>query len=799
VESVLAQTYRDFEYVIQDGSSTDGTLRILREYDDPRIVLRSEPDASPADAFWKTVRRCRGEYVAACRSDEEWRPHAIEEGVAALDSEPRAVALTRDADLTDVDGSSLGATGAGDGRPFDIINYMANRFAPNFAAAMFRRQALEAVGLHTRAWHPDCGEFELWCRLALLGPIAYRAGVVAKYAIHEGQLSRDASNAVNITLGRLAIIDQLAGETGLFTGRPDLWRACRVATTTSFANRLATLGAHEYAVGLQAVDLFVAAGDESGRLLPPMAPHAIGSGYVGMARSQLLAGQERLALDIFEVATHLISVDARTRYDMGRSYAAAGYTNKALEMYDSAIALAPDLHDAHWERGVLLEARGRIEEALEAWRHVDLEHDPRRHSLALVASLKSPRSTNSSLLAAHREWARHHAQWPIAGGRPLPGWRPGDRVTVAYACSFWDADTITFQLLPLLRRHDRRRFKVIAYAHGEPGPLVKAAVDEVRIVGGLSNEDYVRRVREDGVHILVEINGHSPGHWFAAMAARCAPIQISYLNYTSTCGIKEVDYVIGDAISIPAGMDRYFTEQVYRLPGCFFCFTYEDAVLPPVGAPPSIASGTVTFGCFGSGGKINPPLLDLWAEILRRAPASRLFIRNAELTPADNRQALVRAFERRGIDRARLLILPGTTRQGVLESYAKVDLSLDTFPYCGGNTIAESLWQGVPVVTLKGDRFSSAYGASLLTASGVPELVADTPEQYVQKAVALAGDPDRLTFYRANLRTYVRQFGFSDADQFTAGFEAAYLDMLARKYQGAPTREREDVLLLQER
>jgi predicted O-linked N-acetylglucosamine transferase (SPINDLY family) len=176
----------------------------------------------------------------------------------------------------------------------------------------------------------------------------------------------------------------------------------------------------------------------------------------------------------------------------------------------------------------------------------------------------------------------------------------------------------------------------------------------------------------------------------------------------------------------------------------------------------------------------------LWAAILEQTPTSRLFIRNGELTPADNRRVLLEAFERRGIAPARLLLLPGTNRQGVLESYARVDVSLDTFPYCGGNTIAESLWQGVPVVTLKGDRFSSAYGASLLAASGLPELIAETPDEYVRKAVALAGDSNRLRSYRVNLRSFVERYGFSDADRFATTMEAAYQDMLAKKFLTEP-------------
>ena len=786
---MLAQTYADFEYVIQDGASTDGTTELLRQYGDPRIRLQSEADGGPADAFWRTLARCRGDYVCACLSDEELLPRAVEEAVAALDADPDAVALTRDAYLTDLDGCVLETAR---GRCFDLIEYLANRFAPNFAAAMFRRDALEAAGLGTRSWDLDCGEFELWYRLARVGPIRYLPGVAAKYGIHDGQLSQMPENAVRLARGRLRTIDRIARQSALFHGRPELLTACRVATALSFARHLCGLGA-----SVEAAGLYMSVTDESGRLPEPRAGETPAAEYIQIARAQRLVGRPEVALAVLETAARLTNHDASIPFEIAQAHAAAGRIDRALAMYDAAIGLAPDCLEAHWERGLLLERRGQIDEALEAWRHSDVTRDPRRHSLYLVACLKSPRSTNRSLFVAHREWARHHAVRPYYFlEHRFPAWQPGDRVTVGYACSFWDADTITFQLLPMLRRHDRRRFKVIAYARTEPGPLVTASVDEVCIVSALANDDYVRRVREDRVHILVEINGHSPGHWFAAMAARCAPIQVSYLNYTSTCGVEQVDYVMGDAISVPPGTDIFFTEKVYRLPGCFFCFTYDDAVLPAVGSAPSLASGPVTFGCFGSGGKINPELLDLWAEILRRVPDSRLLIMNAELTPADNRQALARAFAHRGIACDRLLIRPGATRQRVLESYAQVDISLDTFPYCGGNTIAESLWQGVPVVTRKGDRFSSAYGASLLTASGVPELIADTAEEYVHKAVALAGDANRLTYYRANLRTFVKRFGFSDADAFTTNLEAAYLDMLARRNQRDSRAHWRDALAL---
>ena len=257
VESVLGQTYSDIEYVIQDGASTDGTLEVLQQYDDPRIRLRSERDEGPAEAFWRTLGRCTGDYICACLSDEELLPHAIEEAVEALDADVDAVALTRDAYLSDIDGRVLDTAR---GRSFDLIDYLANRFAPNFAAAMFRRRALEAAGLGTRAWDLECGEFELWSRLSLVGPIRYLPGVVAKYGIHEGQLSQLPANAVRLVHGRLRTIDRIARETPLFEGKPELIRVCRVATTLSFARHLALAGP-----SAESAELYLSVADETGR------------------------------------------------------------------------------------------------------------------------------------------------------------------------------------------------------------------------------------------------------------------------------------------------------------------------------------------------------------------------------------------------------------------------------------------------------------------------------------------------------------------------------------------------------
>jgi predicted O-linked N-acetylglucosamine transferase (SPINDLY family) len=239
--------------------------------------------------------------------------------------------------------------------------------------------------------------------------------------------------------------------------------------------------------------------------------------------------------------------------------------------------------------------------------------------------------------------------------------------------------------------------------------------------------------------------------------------------------------VLADEIAAPQENDIHYTEEVYRLPGCFFCFDYDEQTLPAVVPPPHLKEGYITFGCFGRSDKLNATNLMYWARILQSVPGSKLLLQNPGLSSPSVRQFFRSQFSAFGCGPERLILLPGGERADVLANYARVDISLDTWPYCGGNTIAESVYQGVPVITLKGSRFSSAYGASLVTACGTPELVANTPEELVQIAVELSADSAKLSALRQDLRRMVRQHGFGDSKRFAQNLDEAYLNMARQK------------------
>jgi len=404
------------------------------------------------------------------------------------------------------------------------------------------------------------------------------------------------------------------------------------------------------------------------------------------------------------------------------------------------------------------------------------------------ALLKDPDATNASLLDAHRHWA---SKW-ISGntniskggnGKALKvvdeaGSRP---MRIGFSCSFWHTSTIRFQFLSWVGQLDKSKFNLFFYvgAHIVPQYLERYA-DFIRRTPKtkVSDAEFAAMVQKDQIDILVELNGYSHGHRFAAMASRCAPVQVSYLNHTATCGVPNVDYVIADDICVPAE-DPYYTERVYRLPRCFFCFNFEEEDMPISKEPPILKNGFVTFGFFGGTSKFNKSFIQLMVAVLQASEGSRLLMANNGLSYTEHRANLVKRFADLGIHPSRLLLFPGRDRHGVAELHKQVDITFDSWPYCGGNTLAESLWYGVPAITLKGNRFSSRYGASILSAAGLPDLVASSEDEYVQLSATLSSDISRLEDLRLNLRRMMCSEGmFSDTAAFARdmahGFEEMY-------------------------
>lgn len=296
---------------------------------------------------------------------------------------------------------------------------------------------------------------------------------------------------------------------------------------------------------------------------------------------------------------------------------------------------------------------------------------------------------------------------------------------------------------------------------------------------GQTDETAARMIHGDGIHVLVDLSGHSACNRFPVFAWKPAPVQVCWPGYFATTGLPEMDYFLADETGVPEAARTHFTETVWYLPDTRLCFTAPAFDLP-VSPLPALTTGAITFGCFQNYTKINDDVLATWAEILSVLPFVRLRIQCPQLGDTGVRVTLEQRLHQRGIDSARIDMHGVSDRRDYLLAHGEVDILLDTFPFPGGTTTCEALWMGVPTLTLSGETMLARQGVSLMTAAGLPEWVAESRIDYVQKAVALSGDLPMLANLRAKLRQRVLVSPLFDAPRFAGHFQVALRGMFSR-------------------
>jgi predicted O-linked N-acetylglucosamine transferase (SPINDLY family) len=285
-------------------------------------------------------------------------------------------------------------------------------------------------------------------------------------------------------------------------------------------------------------------------------------------------------------------------------------------------------------------------------------------------------------------------------------------------------------------------------------------------------------IRADGIDILIDLAGHTAKNRLPVFVRKPAPVQASWAGYAGTTGLAAMDYLISDWQETPAGTDQWYCETIIRLPDDYVCYA-PPAYAPPVGPLPALQGGGVTFGCFNNLAKLGEEVVGLWSRLLRGLPDSRLLLVTRQLAEPDTVARYRQLFARHGVAR-RVEFSPALPHAELLASYGRLDIALDPFPYGGGLTTLESLWMGVPVVTLAGQSFAGRHSLSHLTVAGLPELVADSEDDYLAIATGLASDLPRLAELRRGLRQRVAASPLVDGARFTANLETAYKQMWHR-------------------
>ncbi len=535
----------------------------------------------------------------------------------------------------------------------------------------------------------------------------------------------------------------------------------------------------------------------------------------GRMQEAIAAFLKALTLD----ARHIESLEG-----LGQIYQAIGDMNSALDYRNRVVSIHPEHAAAHTNLGATLHEMGDLEGAAACYREA-LRLDPKfvaahsnlgayhlllgkrdlaaaslRRALDIDPDFVSARSvllfsmstdetrTASDYLSEARRYGITVAK--KASHLTQPDWsRQGDALRplkVGFLSGDLREHPVGRFLEATVSQIDAERLELVAYSTyaredartAQLKPLFRAW----HMVAGLSDKLIAEKIRADEIDVLIDLSGHTAQNRLPVFAWRPAQVQASWLGYWASTGIAEMDYVLVDPISATRNMATQFVEKLWFLPDTRMCYSTPPFMqLATVSAAPRHSKGYPTFGSFQVLNKINNQTLSVWSEVLGKIPDARLRVQSMQLSEPSARNNFSSRLVAAGISMERTELHGRSPLEQYLAAYAAVDLVLDTFPFTGGTTTCEALWMGVPTLTLAGETLIARQGASLMNNAGLPEFVAHSKEDYVNKAVALALDPSKLQTIRAGLREKVLASPLFDSKRFARNLEEALIGMWHHK------------------
>ncbi|MCX6938739.1 MAG: tetratricopeptide repeat protein [Verrucomicrobia bacterium] len=477
--------------------------------------------------------------------------------------------------------------------------------------------------------------------------------------------------------------------------------------------------------------------------------------WTNYAMFLLNGGQPVEALEALERAVKLKPDAAAPLRLLGRVLLALARPVEALARQDRALALAPKEAASHTARAQALYGCHRIDEArAEFERAMALDPgDFQAASYRLMTLHYLDDLSREQIAEEHRAFGRRCPAPSSAAAQARAGQRdPTKRLRVAFLSPDLRTHSVAFFLEPLLEHLPKEEIEVVLYhdhfCRDETSARLRARASIWREFGGRDDAWVERTVRADAPDVLIDLAGHTGFNRQPLLARRLAPVQVTYLGYPDTTGGRAMDFRFTDEWADPTGeADGLHTERLVRFAPTAWCYQ-PPRTAPAVVAPPCVRGAAPVFGSFNNFSKLSPATLRLWARLLEAVPGARLLLKGQE---ADS--VVARRAAEAGIAPERLVILPPTVGLAEhLATYARIDVALDPLPYHGTTTTCEALWMGRPVVTLAGDRHVRRVGVSLLQAAGQADCVAQTLDDYVARAAALAGDPAGLAARSAGLR-----------------------------------------------
>ncbi len=511
--------------------------------------------------------------------------------------------------------------------------------------------------------------------------------------------------------------------------------------------------------------------------------------YYNLARILDDLGDLESAENRYRQALALKLEDPRTRTNLGTVVRRLGRPAEAEAHHRSALAYRGDdplclnnLGNALRDQGRVLEALDCFERAIGQYPQYSLAH-----SNMLLTRQYEVGVTAEELATQHAEWQDRHAAQLKSFWTPHKNTADPDRpLRLGFVVAELADHPVGKLSIRGLEGLDQTQINLYFYCSNDSADGLRPRFEssgEWRCCGRLDDESLAIQIRQDAIDVLFDLSGHADGGRLLVFGRKPAPVQMSWLGYVGTTGLVAIDYILADAYHVLAEEKSHYRERVLRLPRCYACFDPPENA-PAVGLSGWENSGQITFGGAHNPAKLNADVVRTWAEILHQVPESRLWLRYAGLDERSIRDRYFQSFASHGIDRSRLALSGRAAQAELMDWYGQLDIALDPFPYSGGVTTCESLWMGVPVVTLTGNTFAGRHATSYLENVGLNELITKDHTEYVQLAVWLAQNHSWRLGLRAVLRERVEATlcnGAKFAQEFLAVVRHAWREWCSRE------------------
>jgi protein O-GlcNAc transferase len=503
--------------------------------------------------------------------------------------------------------------------------------------------------------------------------------------------------------------------------------------------------------------------------------------YNNLGIALLERGQIDDAMDDYKKALAIKPNYPDAYGNMGVALQGKGQLDEAAAMFHRAISINPNYSLAHYNLGNVLKDQGKISEAIDSYRNaLKLKpNDAAMHSGLILNLHLHPDFDAAQILSEVRQWSLHHElplKSQIVAHSNDPS--PNRKLKIGYVSADFKNHPVASFILPLLAHHDSQNFEAYCYSAVKlPDDITEKArrlSAHWQNIVPLSGPELAEKIRQDQIDILIDLSLHTADNRLLTFARKPAPVQVTWLGYPGTTGLAAIDYRLTDAYLDPPGEhDNFYTEKSIRLPHMSCCYEPMRQA-PDVNPLPALSNGYLTFGSFNNFVKISPATLQLWRDLLIAIPDSRLILKSDPGSHLDNVRTF---FESGGISPGRINYPGKVAGEDYFALFHKVDICLDPFPYSGHTTSLNSLWMGVPVITLAGKTAVGRGGVSILSNLGMPEWIASDPDQYIAIAKTHANDIPSLAKLRSELRHRLQSSPLMDARQFARDIESAYRQM----------------------